>query len=80
MRDIREWREELSRELTKLLEEQEHLEEARRHLDYASSQTNRPLKIRQKVALEQMYAQKLCLNKCTYQKVYSKISTYKSCI
>jgi hypothetical protein len=46
VRDIREWREELSRELTKLLEEVEHLEEARRHLDYACSQTNRPLKIR----------------------------------
>jgi hypothetical protein len=49
VRDIREWREELSRELAKLVEEVDHLQEARVHLDYACSQTNRPLKIRSEI-------------------------------
>ena len=45
VRDIREWREVLLRELEKLQEETEHLEEGRRHLEYALSQTKRPLRV-----------------------------------
>ena len=45
VRDIREWREELKTELTKNEEETEHLQEAKRHLDYAISQSSRPLQV-----------------------------------
>ena len=45
VRDIREWKEELRTELTKNEEETEHLEEAKRHLDYAISQSSRPLQV-----------------------------------
>eukprot|EP00090_Calanus_glacialis_P021965 TRINITY_DN33883_c0_g1_i1.p1 TRINITY_DN33883_c0_g1~~TRINITY_DN33883_c0_g1_i1.p1 ORF type:complete len:425 (-),score=140.81 TRINITY_DN33883_c0_g1_i1:132-1406(-) len=45
VRDIREWREELKTELDKNEEETEHLEEAMRHLDYAYSQSKRPLQV-----------------------------------
>ena len=45
VRDIREWKEELKTELTKNEEETEHLEEAKRHLDYAIAQSSRPLQV-----------------------------------
>ena len=45
VRDIREWQEELVREVEKLQEETDHLQEGKRHLDYALSQTKRPLKV-----------------------------------
>ena len=45
VRDIREWREELKTELDKNVEETEHLEEAMRHLDYAFTQSKRPLQV-----------------------------------
>merc|ERR1712079_304822 len=45
VRDIREWREELKTELDKNVEETEHLEEAMRHLDYALTQSKRPLQV-----------------------------------
>ena len=45
VRDIREWKEELRVELSKNEEETEHLEEAKRHLDYAYAQSKRPLQV-----------------------------------
>lgn len=45
VRDIREWKEELRTELQKNEEETEHLEEAKRHLDYAYAQSKRPLQV-----------------------------------
>ena len=45
VRDIREWKEELKTELQKNEEETEHLEEAKRHLDYAYAQSKRPLQV-----------------------------------
>ena len=45
VRDIREWKEELRTELIKNEEETEHLEEAKRHLDYAYAQSKRPLQV-----------------------------------
>ena len=45
VRDIREWREELTKEREKLAEEIDHLTEARRHLDYAAQQAKRPLRV-----------------------------------
>ena len=45
VRDIREWKEELKTELEKNEEETEHLEEAKRHLDYSYTQSKRPLQV-----------------------------------
>ena len=44
-RDIREWKEELVREVERIQEETDHLQEARRHLEYSLGQTKRPLKV-----------------------------------
>ena len=52
VRDIREWKEELVREVERIQEETDHLQEARRHLEYSLSQSKRPLKVCQDNLME----------------------------